>query len=82
MAQEGCHIPPYRNPLLLEIGRGCSHSPLVGVLFHHTAQTLASGADSQTAEADHGKEEAEVFHGNLRHGSLEAYGHTSLEVGV
>lgn len=82
MAQEACHIPPYRNLLLLVIGRGCSHSPLVGVLCHHTAQTLASGAGSQTAEVDHGMEEVEVFHGNLRHGSLEAYGHTSLEVGV
>jgi len=82
VARVACHIPPYRTLPLLAIGRGCSRSPLVAVPCHHTAQILASGAGSQTVEVDHGMEEAAVFHGSLHHGSLEAHGHTSLEVGV
>ena len=60
MAQEACHILPYHNLLLLVIGRGCSRLPLVAVLCHRTAQTLASGAGSQTVEVDRGMEEAAV----------------------
>ena len=49
------HTPPCHTPPPLAFCHDCSHSPWVEeALYPHTAQTLASGVDSQTVVVDHG----------------------------